>query len=194
MQAIPRTLMTPSCDMEPVINDKNDMGTDPECEREKRQIWNRQMVKTLLRLHHNRAAPQLAYPPMLLSSTTRRPSRPPFWGKRNPYPSPRPPKLVPRPCNHALPISPELPPVDTSAKPNSFADATPRASEDASGRAPTVPISPVKAVDHAAAAASNSPDTHHKKIKKVSVAKSHGQRPSRQLNRPGEVGGAYSRP
>ena len=78
---------------------------------------------------------------------------------------------------------PELPPVDTSAKPATFADATPRASEDSPGPAPTVPISPLKAVAHAAAAASTGPDIHHKETKKVPVPKTHAQRPSRQRNR-----------
>jgi len=75
---------------------------------------------------------------------------------------------------------PELPPVDTSAKPATFTDATPRASEDASGPAPR---SPIKAVADAAAAASTGPDIHHKESKKVSGSKTHGQRPSRQRNR-----------
>ncbi|KAF8264170.1 hypothetical protein EI94DRAFT_1703469 [Lactarius quietus] len=76
---------------------------------------------------------------------------------------------------------PELPPVDTSAKPGSFADATPRASEDAPGPAPSVPISPVKAVAHAAAAAaSTSPDIHHKEPKKASAPKTRRQRDRRE--------------
>jgi hypothetical protein len=78
---------------------------------------------------------------------------------------------------------PELPPVDTTIKPTSVADATPRASEDVPAPAPKPPTSPVKAVAKAAAAASTGPDIHHKESKKASVSKSHAQRPSRQRNR-----------
>jgi serum/glucocorticoid-regulated kinase 2 len=91
-------------------------------------------------------------------------------------PSTSPPKKSP------LAHRPELPPVDTTAKPASVADATPRASEDAP--APAVrPISPVKAVAEAAAAASTGPDIHHKELKKAPVPKPHGQRPNRQRTR-----------
>ena len=48
--------------------------------------------------------------------------------------------------------------------------------------APTVPISPLKAVAHAAAAASTGPDIHHKETKKVPAPKTHEQRPNRQRN------------
>ena len=68
---------------------------------------------------------------------------------------------------------PELPPVDTSAKPASFADATSRTSEDSPGPAPTVPISPLKAVVHTAAATSTCPSIHHKEAKKVLAPKTH---------------------
>jgi hypothetical protein len=84
-----------------------------------------------------------------------------------------------------LTLKPELPPVDTTLKPTSVADATPRASEDipAPAPAPKPPTSPVKAVAKAAAAASSGPDIHRKESKKASVPKSHAQRPSRQRNR-----------
>ena len=101
-------------------------------------------------------------------------------------PEARPSTLPPStpPTNRSPVITrPELPHVDTSAKPATFADATPRASEDSPGPAPTVPISPLKAVAHAAAAASTGPDIHHKETKKVPAPKTHAQRPSRQRNR-----------
>ncbi|KAH9070725.1 hypothetical protein EDB83DRAFT_2221807 [Lactarius deliciosus] len=98
-------------------------------------------------------------------------------------PEARPTALPPStPPAQQSPVStrPELPPVDTSAKPASFTDATPRASEDAPGPAPSVPISPLKAVASAAAAASTGPDIHRKEPKKAPVSKPHGQRSSRQ--------------
>ena len=80
-------------------------------------------------------------------------------------------------------LKPELPPVDTTMKPASVADATPRASEDLPAASSKPPSSPVKAVAEAAAAASQGPDIHHKDLKKAPAPKSHGQRPSRQRNR-----------
>jgi hypothetical protein len=68
-------------------------------------------------------------------------------------------------------------------KPASVADATPRASEDLPAPSSKRPISPVKAVAKAAAAASTGPDIHHKDLKKAPAPKSHAQRPSRQRNR-----------
>jgi serum/glucocorticoid-regulated kinase 2 len=100
-------------------------------------------------------------------------------------PTALPPPSTPPTKRSPVITRPELPPVDTSAQPASFTDATPRASEDSSAPAPapTVPISPLKAVAHAAAAASSGPDIHHKETKKVPAPKSHVQRPSRQRNR-----------
>ena len=108
-----------------------------------------------------------------------------FLGQDEPISEPKTPEARPT----ALPPStapakrspvvtrPELPPIDT------FADATPRVSEDSHGHAPSVLISPIKAVAHAAAAASTGPDIHHKETKKVPAPKTHVQRPSRQRNR-----------
>ena len=112
-------------------------------------------------------------------------------GQEEPISEPKTPEARPAalpPSTHPVKRSPvitgpELPPVNTSAKSATFADATPRTSEDSPGPAPTVPISPLKAVAHAAAAASTSPKIHHKETKKVPVPKTHAQRPSRQRNR-----------
>ena len=112
-------------------------------------------------------------------------------GQEGPISEPKTPEARPAalpPSTHPAKRSPvitgpELPPVDTSAKPATFADATPRASEDSPGPPPTVPISPLKAVAHAAAAASTGPNIHHKETKKVPVPKTHAQRPNRQRNR-----------
>jgi hypothetical protein len=95
------------------------------------------------------------------------------------------PPFTPPAKRSPLTLKPELPPVDTTLKPTSVADATPRASEDipAPGPAPKRPTSPLRAVAKAAAAASTGPDIHHKESKKSSVPKSHAQRPSRQRNR-----------
>jgi hypothetical protein len=80
-----------------------------------------------------------------------------------------------------------LPPVDTTNKPTSVADVTPRAREDipATATAPALkpPTSPVKAVAKAAASSSTGPDIHHKESKKASVPKSHAQRSGRQRSR-----------
>jgi serum/glucocorticoid-regulated kinase 2 len=112
-------------------------------------------------------------------------------GHDEPTPEPKTPEARPA----ALPPSispakksplthrPELPPVDTTAKPVSIADATPRASEDVPAPAPRPPPSPVKAVAYAAAAASTGPDIHRKESKKAPASKPHGQRPNRQRTR-----------
>jgi len=93
------------------------------------------------------------------------------------------PSSTPPAKRSPLALKPELPPVDTTIKPVSVADATPRASEDIPIPASKPPTSPVKAVAKAAAAASTGPGIHHKELKKASVPKSHGQRSSRQRNR-----------
>jgi hypothetical protein len=74
-------------------------------------------------------------------------------------------------------------PYNTITKSASVVDASPRASEDIPASVPKPPISPVKAVAEAAAAASTGPDTHRKEMKKASVPKSHGRRSSRQEKR-----------
>ena len=108
-----------------------------------------------------------------------------------PTPEPKTPEARPEPLPPSTPpakrspltLKPELPPVDTTMKPASVADATPRASEDLPAHSSKPPISPVKAVAKAAAAASTGPDIHSKELKKAPAPKSHGQRSSRQRNR-----------
>ncbi len=108
-----------------------------------------------------------------------------------PEPEPKTPEARPAALPPSTPptkrspliLKPELPPVDTTMKPISIADATPRASEDLPAPPSNPPRSPVKAVAEAAAAASTGPGIHHKESKKAPVSKSHAQRPSRQRNR-----------
>jgi hypothetical protein len=112
-------------------------------------------------------------------------------GHGEPTPEPKTPEARPTALPPSTPPAkksplihrPELPPVDTTAKPVPVADATPRASEDVPAPATQAPASPLKAVAAAAAAASTGPDIHHKESKKAPVSKSHAQRPSRQRNR-----------
>jgi serum/glucocorticoid-regulated kinase 2 len=218
-------------DMEPVINDENDMDTDLEREREQTDLEptdGEDSVATPSQSRSSSAHPppddsvdvfdgysfkgrhsvlideeevseeeeddeeeeNVTGPSILAELNGEAAAETIVLGQEEPIPEPKTPEARPTALPSTPPakrspvvIRPELPPVDTSAKPASFADATPRASEDAPGPAPSVPISPVKAVAHAAAVASNGPDIHYKEIKKVSVAKSHAQRPSRQRNR-----------
>ncbi|KAI0297577.1 hypothetical protein B0F90DRAFT_1811056 [Multifurca ochricompacta] len=115
----------------------------------------------------------------------------PVSGHNEPTPEPKTPEARPAalppttPPAKQSPVSrkPELPPVDTTIKPAPVADATPRASEDAPAPTPTTPISPIKAVAEAAAAASTGPDIHHKEPKKAPAPKPHVQRPNRQRTR-----------
>jgi serum/glucocorticoid-regulated kinase 2 len=112
-------------------------------------------------------------------------------GHDEPTPEPKTPEARPAALPPSTPPTkksplirrPELPPVDTSAKPALVADVTPRASEDVPASVPRPPASPVKAVAEAAAAASTGPDIHRKELKKVPISKPHGQRPNRQRTR-----------
>ena len=68
-------------------------------------------------------------------------------------------------------------------------DVTGRSIEDIPALASEPPISAIKAIaEAAAAAASTSPDIRHKESKRASVPKPHGQRSSRQRNRRGKSG------
>ena len=67
-------------------------------------------------------------------------------------------------------------------------DVTGRSIEDIPALASEPPISAIKAIAEAAAAASTSPDIRHKESKRASVPKPHGQRSSRQRNRRGKSG------
>ena len=112
-----------------------------------------------------------------------------------PTPEPKTPEARPAPLPPSTPpakrspltLKPELAPVDTTMKPVSVADATPRASEDLPASPSKPPISPVRAAvaeaAAAAAAASTGRGIHHKELKKAPAPKSHGQRPSRHRNR-----------
>ena len=87
------------------------------------------------------------------------------------------------PAKRSLPtLKPELPPVDTTTKPASIADATTSTSEDIAAPAFKPLISPVNAPAEAAAA-STSHKIHHKESKKASVPNPHGQQSSPQRNR-----------
>ncbi|KAI9429615.1 hypothetical protein BJY52DRAFT_1352429 [Lactarius psammicola] len=183
-----------SLDMEPVINDENDMDTDRERKRKREQTD----------LEPTNGEDSGAIPLQSCSSSAHSPDDLvdvfdgySFKGRHSviiddveeiseeeeeeeedvnvtgPTPEARPTALPPStPPAKRSPVStrPELPPVDTSAKPASFTDATPRASEDAP-------------VAEAAAAASTGPDIHHKEPKKAPAPKPHGQLSSRQRNR-----------
>jgi serum/glucocorticoid-regulated kinase 2 len=222
-------------DMEPVINDENDMDTDQEREREQTDLEptdGEDSVATPSQSRSSSAHPlddlvdvfdgysfkgrnsviiddeeeaseeeeeeeeeNVTVPSILAELNGESAAATVVLGHEEPMSEPKTPEARPTalplpstPPAKRSPVStrPELPPVDTTAKPASFTDATPRASEDAPAPAPTVPVSPVKAVAHAAAAAaaaSTGPDIHHKELKKASAAKSHGQRSNRQRNR-----------
>ena len=219
-------------DMEPVINDENDMDTDQEREREQTDLEptdGEDSVATPSQSRSSSAHPlddsmdvfdgysfkgrhsviiddeeevseeeedeaeevNVTGPNILAEVNGEAAAETVVLGQEEPISEPKTPEARPTALPPSTPPAkrspvttrPELPPVDTSAKPASFTDATPRASEDAPTPAPTVPISPVKAVARAAAAASTGPDVHHKETKKVPAPKSHTQRPSRQRNR-----------
>ena len=220
-------------DMEPVINDENDMDTDQEREREQTDLEptdGEDSVATPSQSRSSSAHPpddsvdvfdgysfkgrnsviiddeeevseeeeeaeeeNVTGPSVLAELNGEEAAATVVLGREEPIPEPktpeaRPTSLPPLPSTppakrSPVSIRPELPPVDTTARPASFIDATPRASEDSPAPAPTVPISPIKAVAHAAAVASQGPDVHHKESKKASASKSHGQRSSRQRNR-----------
>ncbi|KAH8993953.1 hypothetical protein EDB92DRAFT_1978112 [Lactarius akahatsu] len=215
-------------DMEPVINDENDMDTDQERERDQTDLEptdGEDSVATPSQSRSSSAHPpddlvdvfdgysfkgrhsviiddeeevseegeeeeeeNVTGPGILAELNGEAAAATVVLGREEPIPEPKTPEARPTalppstPPTQQSPVStrPELPPVDTSAKPASFTDATPRASEDAPGPAPSVPISPLKAVASAAAAASTGPDIHHKEPKKAPVSKPHGQRSSRQ--------------
>ncbi|KAH9041357.1 hypothetical protein EDB85DRAFT_1858091 [Lactarius pseudohatsudake] len=215
-------------DMEPVINDENDMDTDQEREREQTDLEptdGEDSVATPSQSRSSSAHPpddlvdvfdgysfkgrhsviiddeeevseegeeeeeeNVTGPGILAELNGEAAAATVVLGREEPIPEPKTPEARPTalppstPPAQRSPVStrPELPPVDTSAKPASFTDATPRASEDAPGPVPSVPISPLKAVASAAAAASTGPDIHHKEPKKAPVSKPHGQRSSRQ--------------
>ena len=221
-------------DMEPVINDENDVDTDQEREREQTDLEptdGEDSVATPSQSRSSSAHPlddladvfdgysfkgrnsviiddeeevseedveeeeeeeeNVTGPSILAELNGEDAAATVVLGHEEPIPEPKTPEARPAvlppstPPAKRSPVTarPELPPVDTSAKPAPFADATPRASEDAPGPAPTVPISPVKAVAHAAAVASMGPDIHRKEPKKVAASKPHGQRSNRQRNR-----------
>ncbi|KAH8987732.1 kinase-like protein [Lactarius hatsudake] len=218
-------------DMEPVINDENDMDTDQEREREQTDLEPTDGEDSVAAPSQSRSSS--AHPPdndlvdvfdgysfkgrhsviiddeeevseegdedeeenltgpsipAELNGDSEAAAATVVLRRDEPIPEPKTPEARPTalppstPPAQRSPVStrPELPPVDTSAKPASFTDATPRASEDAPGPVPSVPISPLKAVASAAAAASTGPDIHHKEPKKAPVSKPHGQRSSRQ--------------
>ncbi|KAH9030296.1 hypothetical protein EDB84DRAFT_1439155 [Lactarius hengduanensis] len=215
-------------DMEPVINDENDMDTDQEREREQTDLEptdGEDSVATPSQSRSSSAHPpddlvdvfdgysfkgrhsviiddeeevseegeeeeeeNVTGPGILAELNYEAAAATVVLGREEPIPEPKTPEARPTalppstPPTQRSPVStrPELPPVDTSAKPASFTDATPRASEDAPGPVPSVPISPLKAVASAAAAASTGPDIHRKEPKKAPVSKPHGQRSSRQ--------------
>src|SRR6266702_777497 len=220
-------------DMEPVINDENDMDTDQEREREQTDLEptdGEDSVATPSQSRSSSAHPpddlvdvfdgysfkgrhsviidneeevseeeeeeaeevNVTGPSILAELNGEAAAETVVLGHEEPIPEPKtpearptalPPPSTPPAKRSPVVTRPELPPVDTTAKPASFTDATPRASEDAPGPAPTVPISPVKAVAKAAAAASTGPDIHHKEPKKAPASKPHGQRSNRQRNR-----------
>ncbi|KAF8267389.1 hypothetical protein EI94DRAFT_1801728 [Lactarius quietus] len=218
-------------DMEPVINDENDVDTDQEREREQTDLEptdGEDSVATPSQSRSSSAPPpedlmdvfdgysfkgrhsviiddeeevseeeeeeeeeeNVAEPSILDELNGEAAAATVVLGKpEEPISEPKTPEARPTTLPPSTPPAkrspvttrPELPPVDTSAKPGSFADATPRASEDAPGPAPSVPISPVKAVARAAAAAaSTSPDIHHKEPKKASAPKTRRQRNRRE--------------
>ncbi|KAH9058266.1 hypothetical protein EDB87DRAFT_1564166 [Lactarius vividus] len=215
-------------DMEPVINDENDMDTDQEREREQTDLEptdGEDSVATPSQSRSSSAHPpddlvdvfdgysfkgrhsviiddeeevseegeeeeeeNVTGPSILAELNGEAAAATVVLEREEPIPEPKTPEARPTalppstPPAQRSPVStrPELPPVDTSTKPASFTDATPRASEDAPGPVPSVPISPLKAVASAAAAASTGPDIHHKEPKKAPVSKPHGQRSSRQ--------------
>ncbi|KAI9444542.1 hypothetical protein H4582DRAFT_2108450 [Lactarius indigo] len=205
-------------DMEPVINDENDMDTDQEREREQTDLEPTDGEDSVATPSQSRSSSAHPLDDLVdvfdgysfkgrhsviiddeeevseegeeeeenvtgtqytgRTQRLRQLQRPSSWNVRSPVPEPKTPEARPT----ALPLPPSTPPAQRSpvAKPPSFTDATPRASEDAPGPAPSVPISPLKAVAEAAAAASSGPDIHYKEPKKAPTSKPHGQRSSRQ--------------
>lgn len=213
-------------DMEPVINDENDMDTDQERQTDLEPTDGEDSVATPSQSRSSSAHPpddsvdvfdgysfkgrhsviiddeeevseeedeegeeaNLSGPSILAELNGEAAAATVVLGQEEPISEPKTPEARPTALPPSTPPAkrspivtrPDLPPVDTSAQPASFTDATPRASEDSPAPAPTVPVSPLKAVAHAAAAASSGPDIHHKETKKVPAPKSHVQRPSRQ--------------
>ena len=96
---------------------------------------------------------------------TPKPKTPEAW------PAPLPPSTPPAKGSPLI-LKPKLPPVNTTMKPTSVADATPRTNEDFPSHSSKPPISPVKAVAEAVAAAlaaSTGPGFQYKELNSTQI-------------------------